>query len=271
MAGDRIGGARAVGWPRRARRGDPRWREAPAILDALLDSLRSAQPKWSSPRPSRSLRPPASPASRRATSSATGIQLCIRSRSRMPSSRACAGRCRPRSCAGCSTRAMSVHLDRFLNVPATRLPTPTGRRPRRLLDELPQLLDRQQQVDETGQLVASYLGAAASPHGSSRRSALRSFGRTATSTRSSPSKRRSRQHELLGGDEAGLPLLAAARYLAAHATTTAPSYRHSTSPGASTAARRSTRRLSRGLGNAKARPCRTVAGAGFTGWTSRIV
>ena len=53
--------------------------------------------------------------------------------------------------------AMSVHLDRFLNVPATRLPKPQGEVS---LSELPSLLDGQQHVDEAGQLVASYLAAA---------------------------------------------------------------------------------------------------------------
>ena len=51
--------------------------------------------------------------------------------------------------------AMSVHLDRFLNVPAARLPRPeSAADPDAVLAELPRLLDRQQQVDEAGQLVA---------------------------------------------------------------------------------------------------------------------
>src|SRR5438132_10230278 len=50
--------------------------------------------------------------------------------------------------------AMSVHLDRFLNVPATRLPEPHGHG---VLTELPLLLDGQQRVDEAAKLVASYL------------------------------------------------------------------------------------------------------------------
>ena len=46
---------------------------------------------------------------------------------------------------------MSVYLDRFLNVPATRLPKPQAdARPGALLAELRDLLDRQQQVDEAG-------------------------------------------------------------------------------------------------------------------------
>ena len=55
--------------------------------------------------------------------------------------------------------ALSVYLDRFLNVPAARLPAADGRLPTRdLLDELPELLDRQQQVDAAGQLVARLPG-----------------------------------------------------------------------------------------------------------------
>ena len=118
--------------------------------------------------------------------------------------------------------AMSVHLDRFLNVPATRLPTPAeGAEPRALLDGLPGLLDRQQQVDEAGQLVASYLGAGGDPArlvaalGAALVRENRNF-HTIQCVEAGV-----RQHELLAGtEEAEIPLLAAARYLAAHATTT---------------------------------------------------
>ncbi len=56
--------------------------------------------------------------------------------------------------------AMSVYLDRFLNIPAAKLPEPDGTvawDPDVLLIELPRLLDRQQQVDEAGRLVAGHL------------------------------------------------------------------------------------------------------------------
>jgi len=118
--------------------------------------------------------------------------------------------------------AMSVHLDRFLNVPATRLPTaePVAD-PSELLGELPRLLDRQQQVDEAGQLVVSYLGAGGDPGklvaalGAALVRENRNF-HTIQCVEAAV-----HQHELLAGtDDAGLPLLAAARYLAAHATTT---------------------------------------------------
>jgi nitrite reductase/ring-hydroxylating ferredoxin subunit len=109
--------------------------------------------------------------------------------------------------------AMSVHLDRFLNVPAVRLPKPQEGAD---IDELPGLLDEQQRVDEAGQLVASYLGTGGDP---SRVVAIlgacllredRNF-HTIQCVEAAV-----RQHELLGD---GLPLIAAARYLAAHAPT----------------------------------------------------
>jgi nitrite reductase/ring-hydroxylating ferredoxin subunit len=116
--------------------------------------------------------------------------------------------------------AMSVYLDRFLNVPAARLPKPQGGDPDELLGELRALLDRQQQVDEAGQLVASYLGAGGDPArlvaalGACLLREDRNF-HTIQCVEAGV-----RQHELLREtDEAGLPLLAAARYLAAHAST----------------------------------------------------
>jgi nitrite reductase/ring-hydroxylating ferredoxin subunit len=116
--------------------------------------------------------------------------------------------------------AMSVYLDRFLNVPATRVPKSEGGDPEALLAELRDLLDRQQQVDEAGQLVASYLGAGGVPDrlvaalGACLLREDRNF-HTIQCVEAGV-----RQHLLLrGSDEAGLPLLAAARYLAAHAST----------------------------------------------------
>ena len=118
--------------------------------------------------------------------------------------------------------AISVHLDRFLNVPATRLPTPEpGADPAALLEELPRLLDRQQQVDEAGQLVASFLGGGGDPARliAALGSALVRENRNFHTIQCVEAA--ARQHELLAGtDDAPLPLLAAARYLAAHATTT---------------------------------------------------
>jgi nitrite reductase/ring-hydroxylating ferredoxin subunit len=118
--------------------------------------------------------------------------------------------------------AMSIHLDRFLNVPAARLPVPDpDADPDLLLEELLHLLDRQQQVAEAGQLVASFLGADGDPGklvaalGAALVREDRNF-HTIQCVEAAV-----RQHELLpAGDAAGLPLIAAARYLAAHAATT---------------------------------------------------
>jgi nitrite reductase/ring-hydroxylating ferredoxin subunit len=118
--------------------------------------------------------------------------------------------------------AMSVHLDRFLNVPAAKLPQPEpGADPDALLETLPRLLDQQQQVDEAGTLVASFLAA-----GGDRTRLVAALG--AALIRENRNfhtiqcvEAAIRQHELLREThDADLPLIAAARYLAAHATTT---------------------------------------------------
>lgn len=117
---------------------------------------------------------------------------------------------------------MSVYLDRFLNVPAARLPDPDGTAgdPDGILSELPVLLDRQQQVNEAGELVARYLAAGGRPE-----PLLAVLGRVLL--------REDRDFHTIQAVEAafrqygshrGTPagahvLVAAARYLAAHAPT----------------------------------------------------
>ncbi|MGH2416239.1 MAG: Rieske (2Fe-2S) protein, partial [Microcystaceae cyanobacterium] len=61
--------------------------------------------------------------------------------------------------------AMSVYLDRFLNVPSARLPEPTQtvENPEVLLAELSNLLNQQQQVNEAGNLVGRYLYSGGNP------------------------------------------------------------------------------------------------------------
>lgn len=62
--------------------------------------------------------------------------------------------------------AMTVYLDRFLNVPAAKLPKPNngnGKSRADRLAELPALLDRQQQVNQTAALVAEHLAAGGDP------------------------------------------------------------------------------------------------------------
>ena len=111
--------------------------------------------------------------------------------------------------------AMSVHLDRFLNVPATRLPAVEDGHG--VLTELPHLLDKQQRVDEAAKLVASYGGdpdELVAALGSCLLREDRNF-HTIQCVEAAV-----RQHELLRGtDDERLPLIAAARYLAAHAPT----------------------------------------------------
>jgi nitrite reductase/ring-hydroxylating ferredoxin subunit len=118
--------------------------------------------------------------------------------------------------------AASVHLDRFLNVPATRLPKAASvDDPDALLGELPALLDRQQQVDDAARLVTSFLGAGGEPARlvAALGSALVREDRNFHTIQCVEAA--ARQNALLAGTaDAALPLIAAARYLAAHATTT---------------------------------------------------
>jgi nitrite reductase/ring-hydroxylating ferredoxin subunit len=113
--------------------------------------------------------------------------------------------------------AMSSYLDRFLNVPAARLPEPDGAAdPAELLAELPSVLDRQQQVNEAGALVAGYLGAGGEPPrllaalGGALLREDRNF-HTIQMVEAAFA-----QYDLTGD---GVFLVAAARYLAAHAPT----------------------------------------------------
>lgn len=118
--------------------------------------------------------------------------------------------------------AMSVYLDRFLNVPAARLPEPDGNgvSPDAILDDLHAALDRQQQVNLAGEYVARYLHLKGDP---ARLLAMlgrlllredRNFHTVQTLEAAFS------QYALLRGTSAGAHVLvAAARYLAAHAPT----------------------------------------------------
>jgi nitrite reductase/ring-hydroxylating ferredoxin subunit len=118
--------------------------------------------------------------------------------------------------------AMSTYLNRFLNVPPARLPEPNQivENPEQLLHQLPELLDRQQQVNEAGSLVARYLYSGGNPD---RLLAL--LGKLLLREDRSfhviqEIEAAFRQYSLLGTTEAGIHvLIAAARYLAAHAPT----------------------------------------------------
>lgn len=117
--------------------------------------------------------------------------------------------------------AMSVYLDRFLNTPATPVPGGTAladasRFPEQFLD----LLDRRQEVNEAGELVASYLAS-----GGDRACVLATLGSALLREDRDfhtiqMIEAAFRQHELSGDLREGrLFLVAAARYLAAHAAT----------------------------------------------------
>ncbi|HEY9670652.1 MAG TPA: Rieske (2Fe-2S) protein [Waterburya sp.] len=118
--------------------------------------------------------------------------------------------------------AISVYLDRFLNVPPARLPDPsqTVENPQDLLNELPALLDRQQQVNEAGTLVARYLYSGGNPD-----QLLALLGKLLLREDRDfhtiqEIEAAFRQYALLRETKAGVHVLvAAARYLAAHAPT----------------------------------------------------
>jgi nitrite reductase/ring-hydroxylating ferredoxin subunit len=118
--------------------------------------------------------------------------------------------------------AMTVYLDRFLNVPAAKLPELNGNGTSAAgrLAELPALLDRQQQVNEAGALVASYLGAGADadPLLATLGNALLREDRDFHSIQNIEAA--VRQHSILKGTPAAAHvLIATTRYLAAHSPT----------------------------------------------------
>ncbi len=118
--------------------------------------------------------------------------------------------------------AMSVYLDRFLNIPATPLPKvePNSTQPEALLAEFSSLLNKQQQVNEAGRLVAQYLANGGQPEG-----LIAILGATLLRedqdfhTIQTVETAVSQYRLLQGQPEAGHVLIAAARYLAAHSPT----------------------------------------------------
>ena len=121
--------------------------------------------------------------------------------------------------------AMRVYLDRFLNVPPAALPAPYDpTRPTLSAAEFParflELLDTQQQVDAAGALVYAYLTAG---HAVDRlyRTLVTALVREDAAFHSFQMLEAAiQQHRELGATQAGhLMLVAAARFLAAHAPT----------------------------------------------------
>jgi nitrite reductase/ring-hydroxylating ferredoxin subunit len=118
--------------------------------------------------------------------------------------------------------AMSVHLDRFLNVPATRFPRRDAEGgPDELLAALLWTFHRQQQVDEAARLAATFLG-----QGGDAQRLVATLGTALVRENRNFHtiqcvEAAAREHQSLAGTaEAELPLIAATRYLAAHAATT---------------------------------------------------
>jgi hypothetical protein len=112
---------------------------------------------------------------------------------------------------------MSIYLDRFLNVPAARLPEPdSAGDPDALLASLPGLLDHQQQVNEAGGLVAAYLAAGGEP-GRLQAALGAALLREDRDFHTIQCVEAAFRQFALTGD--GIFLIAAARYLAAHAPT----------------------------------------------------
>ncbi len=118
--------------------------------------------------------------------------------------------------------AMSVYLDRFLNVPAARLPEPNGQAGNAevLLKELPALLNQQQQVDAAGELVARYFYSGGQPEAMLALLGKLLLREDRDFHTIQVVEAAFRQHMLLRGTPASLhTLVAAARYLAAHSPT----------------------------------------------------
>jgi nitrite reductase/ring-hydroxylating ferredoxin subunit len=116
--------------------------------------------------------------------------------------------------------AMSVYLDRFLNVPPARLPDPDPEPAPGLLGELAATLDRQQQAGPAARLVTTYLAG-----GGDVDRLLATLGRLLIREDRNfhtiqMLEAGFRQHAGLRGTPAGTHILVAAvRYLAAHAPT----------------------------------------------------
>jgi hypothetical protein len=117
--------------------------------------------------------------------------------------------------------AMSVYLDRFLNVPAAHLPDPKAARDAEdVLRELPGALDRQQRVNEAGAMVGRYLhgGGNPAPLLATLGALLLREDRDFHTIQMVEGA--FRLYAAMDGDPAGVNVLvAAARYLAAHAPT----------------------------------------------------
>ncbi len=117
--------------------------------------------------------------------------------------------------------AMSVYLNRFLNVPPARLPEANdlAQNPEELLQQLPDLLDRQQRVNETGKLVARYLYSGGAPEQLMAMLGKMMLRENRDFHVIQEMEAAFRQYSLLDESKGIHVLIAAARYLAAHSPT----------------------------------------------------
>lgn len=114
--------------------------------------------------------------------------------------------------------AMSIYLDRFLNMPAQRLPEPNGARPGEDLGEsILKAMDSQQQVEQSAALVSDYVSGSPDPDGVLPVLAHAMLREDSTFHHFQIVEAALKQYEdRRGTDSARHALVALARFLAAH-------------------------------------------------------
>ena len=114
--------------------------------------------------------------------------------------------------------AMSIYLDRFLNMPAQRLPEPNGARPGEDLGEsILKTMDSQQQVEQSAKLVSDYVSGSLDPDGVLPVLAHAMLREDSTFHHFQIVEAALKQYEdRRGTDSARHALVALARFLAAH-------------------------------------------------------
>ncbi|MCY3779753.1 MAG: Rieske (2Fe-2S) protein [Chloroflexi bacterium] len=119
--------------------------------------------------------------------------------------------------------AMSIYLDRFLNLPSVRLPQPTPvDDPDALLDDFQKLLNLQQQVNQAGALAAQYLVSGGAPEKLMAKMGHLLLREDRDFHTIQCVEAAFNQHSIIKAESeerANHVLIAAARYLAAHAPT----------------------------------------------------
>lgn len=118
--------------------------------------------------------------------------------------------------------AMSIYLDRFLNIPSVHIPEPQKKtdNPTELLPQITALLNQQQQVNQSAKLVADYLYSGGDPD-----KLLALLGKLLLRedrdfhTLQTVETAFAQYHRLRDTSEGGHVLIAAVRYLAAHSPT----------------------------------------------------